>query len=128
MIRGVGTDIVDIRRVAQVYQRQGGRFEARVLSASERSRAERMADSRRVEFLAGRFAAKEAIAKAVGCGLGALGMKRVSIETGMCGQPVIHWTGGLEAEACAIGRWHLSISHTAESAIAFAVWEDTPAQ
>jgi holo-[acyl-carrier protein] synthase len=65
MILGVGSDLVDIRRVDGVLQRQGERFIARCFTEKERARAERRDHARAASF-AKRFAAKEACAKALG--------------------------------------------------------------
>lgn len=127
MIRGLGTDVVDIRRVEQLIQRGGAWLERRILSDAEQRLAANLATLRKVEFLAGRFAAKEAIAKATGQGLGHLRMREVSIEPTAGGQPIICWLyeTGRERDAYVDGRWHVSISHTPTTAFAVAIWEDT---
>src|SRR5713226_2286030 len=66
MILGIGTDLVDIRRIEQTLARHGERFLARIYTATERARAERRAN--RIDTYAKRFAAKEACAKALGTG------------------------------------------------------------
>ena len=67
MILGIGSDLVDVRRIARVIERHGDRFLDRIFTATERARAERRAQ--RIETYAKRFAAKEACAKALGTGL-----------------------------------------------------------
>ena len=67
MIIGLGSDIVDVRRIKEVLDRHGDRFLDRCFTPQERAKAERRA--RRVETYAKRFAAKEACAKALGTGL-----------------------------------------------------------
>jgi holo-[acyl-carrier protein] synthase len=66
MIIGLGSDIVDVRRIAKVIERHGDRFLDRIYTAAERAKAERRAN--RIETYAKRFAAKEACAKALGTG------------------------------------------------------------
>jgi holo-[acyl-carrier protein] synthase len=66
MIIGLGSDIVDVRRIAKVIERHGERFLGRIYTPAERAKAERRANS--VETYAKRFAAKEACAKALGTG------------------------------------------------------------
>ncbi len=66
MIIGLGSDIVDVRRIAKVIERHGERFLGRIYTPAERAKAERRAN--RVETYAKRFAAKEACAKALGTG------------------------------------------------------------
>lgn len=68
MTIAIGTDIVDIQRIADAVERQGDKFVQRILTQSEIS--EYQARSHSVSFLAKRFAAKEAIAKALGTGIG----------------------------------------------------------
>src|SRR5688572_31371752 len=69
MIIGLGSDIVDVRRIKEVLDRHGDRFLDRCFTRQERAKADRRA--RRVETYAKRFAAKEACAKALGTGLAA---------------------------------------------------------
>ena len=68
MTIAIGTDIVEIARIADVLERQGERFIDRILSPSERLHYQSLSDG--VAFIAKRFAAKEAIAKALGTGIG----------------------------------------------------------
>jgi holo-[acyl-carrier protein] synthase len=68
MTIAIGTDIIDIQRIADAVERQGDKFVQRILTQSEIS--EYQARSYSVSFLAKRFAAKEAIAKALGTGIG----------------------------------------------------------
>lgn len=67
MILGIGSDITDVRRIAEVIERHGERFIARIFTPAERARAERRRN--RIETYAKRFAAKEACSKALGTGL-----------------------------------------------------------
>ena len=67
MILGIGSDIVDIRRIERTLERFGERFLHRVFTEEERRRSERR--QKRVESYAKRFAAKEACAKALGTGM-----------------------------------------------------------
>jgi holo-[acyl-carrier protein] synthase len=68
MTIAIGTDIVEIKRIADVLERQGDKFIQRILTESEILEYQARGDS--VPFLAKRFAAKEAIAKALGTGIG----------------------------------------------------------
>jgi holo-[acyl-carrier protein] synthase len=71
MIIGIGSDIIDIRRVAKVIERHGERFLDRIFTEAERARAERRAKNEKmvVATYAKRFAAKEACSKALGTGI-----------------------------------------------------------
>src|SRR3954471_1309983 len=71
MIIGIGSDLIDIRRVAKVIERHGDRFLDRIFTEAERARAQRRAKSEKmvVATYAKRFAAKEAMSKALGTGI-----------------------------------------------------------
>lgn len=70
MIIGIGTDIVEIRRVGKAFERSGAALVRRVLTAREQAQAAALPESRRMAFYAKRFAGKEAVAKALGVGIG----------------------------------------------------------
>ncbi len=93
MILGIGSDIVDVRRIARVIDRHGDRFLERVFTDTERAKAERRA--RRVETYAKRFAAKEACAKALGTGLRAgVFWRDMGVVNLPSGRPTMKLTGG----------------------------------
>jgi holo-[acyl-carrier protein] synthase len=93
MILGIGSDLIDIRRVEKVIERHGGRFLDRVFTATERAKAEQRAT--RVATYAKRFAAKEACAKALGTGLN-LGVywRDMGVANLPGGKPTLRLTGG----------------------------------
>lgn len=126
MIRGIGTDLADLDRIWRMLDsRLGERFLSRVLTPAER-RMMAGRTRRSVEFAAGRFAAKEAVAKALGCGIGALlSFQDVEILPDDGGRPACRLTERARA-ANGVGagdRIHVSISHAGGFALAFAVWE-----
>lgn len=93
MIIGVGTDLVDIERIADCYARFGTRFVSRILSPREQSLFENYRREPEI-FLAGRFAAKEALAKALGQGFrNGLSMHDFVILTTPLGQPYVEYEG-----------------------------------
>ena len=93
MILGVGSDLVDVRRIERTIERHGDRFLARVFTATERAKAEGRA--RRVETYAKRFAAKEACAKALGTGLRAgVFWRDMGVVNLSSGRPTMRLTGG----------------------------------
>jgi holo-[acyl-carrier protein] synthase len=93
MIIGIGSDLVDVRRVAQVLERHGERFLARIYTDTERAKAERRAN--RVETYAKRFAAKEACAKALGTGLShGVFWRDMGVVNLPSGRPTMRLTGG----------------------------------
>jgi len=129
MIMGVGHDVVEIDRIRRMLERDSGRrFMERVLHGSELELA-RGKEGRLAEFVAGRFAAKEAVVKALGCGIGAaVGFGDVSILPDEWGKPCCSlsdkaWErlGLLQADV----RVHVSITHERSIASAFAVAERT---
>jgi holo-[acyl-carrier protein] synthase len=93
MILGVGSDLVDIRRIDEIIKRYGDRFLDRIFTETERRRCDRRAN--RAEGYARRFAAKEAAAKALGTGF-RLGIywRDLGIVNQPSGQPGMALTGG----------------------------------
>lgn len=127
MIIGVGTDLVEIVRVKEYLEgKSGHRFAERVLTPGERMLA--ASKGRRfAEFTAGRFAAKEAVVKALGTGIGAVtGFQDIEVLPGPLGRPEAVLSAaslkrlGYPAEDL---RIHVSITHTAQTASAYAVAE-----
>ena len=101
MIIGLASDIVDVRRIADVIDRHGERFLGRIFTAAERAKAEGRA--RRVETYAKRFAAKEACAKALGTGLRAgVFWRDMGVVNLPSGRPTMKLTGGALARLKAI--------------------------
>jgi holo-[acyl-carrier protein] synthase len=93
MILGIGSDLVDVRRIERVIARHGERFLARIYTDIERAKADRRAN--RFETYAKRFAAKEACAKALGTGLRAgVFWRDMGVVNLASGQPTMRLTGG----------------------------------
>jgi holo-[acyl-carrier protein] synthase len=93
MIIGIGSDLVDVRRIQRTLERHGDRFVARIFTPVERATAERRA--RRCETYAKRFAAKEACAKALGTGLRAgVFWRDMGVVNLPSGRPTMKLTGG----------------------------------
>ena len=116
MIVGIGTDICEISRIADLLEKQGERFIERILTADEiAAKTEITAD-----FLAKRYAAKEACAKAVGTGIGAaLSFQDIIVSNLESGAPKLCVTRAEFADL----KWHLSMSDEKEYALAFVVAE-----
>src|SRR5713226_9516147 len=101
MILGIGSDMVDIRRIEKVIERHGERFLGRIFTANERAKAERRMT--RIETYAKRFAAKEACAKALGTGLRAgVFWRDMGVVNLTSGRPTMQLTGGALARLKAI--------------------------
>jgi holo-[acyl-carrier protein] synthase len=93
MILGIGTDLVDIRRIEQTIARHGDRFINRIYTDVERARAERKAN--RIDTYAKRFAAKEACAKALGTGFrNGVFFRDMGVVNLPSGKPTLRLTGG----------------------------------
>jgi holo-[acyl-carrier protein] synthase len=93
MIIGIGTDLVDIRRIERTIERHGERFLDRIFTASERARAERRANV--VSTYAKRFAAKEACAKALGTGFRrGVFFRDIGVVNLPSGKPTLELAGG----------------------------------
>jgi holo-[acyl-carrier protein] synthase len=116
VIKGIGIDIVEISRIKEVYERNE-RIKERVLTHNERQIFEQLSPKRKIEFLAGRFAAKEAFSKAYGTGIGRdLSFHDIEIETDARGKPYLIKPIDI--------RVHLSISHSDNYAIAQVIIEE----
>jgi holo-[acyl-carrier protein] synthase len=101
MIIGIGSDLIDVRRIAKVIERHGERFLGRIFTETERARAERRAKS--VETYAKRFAAKEACSKALGTGIRAgVWWRDMGVVNLPSGRPTMALTGGALARLQAI--------------------------
>ncbi len=101
MILGIGSDLIDVRRIARTIERHGDRFLARIFTATERAKAE--GRIRSVETYAKRFAAKEACAKALGTGLRAgVFWRDMGVVNLPSGRPTMRLTGGALARLEAI--------------------------
>lgn len=123
MIAGIGIDLCEIRRIAHAIE--GERFLMRVYTAAERERIRSAAPSRRDEIAAGLFAAKEAVAKALGTGFSGFGFSDIEIIPDSAGQPACALYGGAARRFSAIGgaRVLLSITHERGMAAATAIIE-----
>src|SRR5580692_3771692 len=124
---GVGVDAVDVERFRRVLARRPG-VAARFFTTVEQADADRSSDP--TESLAARFAAKEAVMKALGTGLGSFALTEVEVRrtpgpVGQSGAPylVLHGAAATLAEARRAARFHLSLTHTTQTAIAFVVAE-----
>ena len=119
---GVGTDILRIARIDEVVGRQGERFVRRILTETERT--EYAASKRGNRLLAKRFAAKEAIAKALGTGIGrGVSWQDIEISHDASGAPLVVLAGGALKAAHRRGgeRVALSLADEQEYVVAFAV-------
>ena len=120
MILGLGTDIVETQRISALMERHGEHFAERVFTAGEAAQAHG-----RISYFAGRWAAKEAAAKALGCGIGEkCALTDIEIIDDANGTPQLSCTAPiLETLADQNLRWHVSISHERAYAVATVILE-----
>ncbi len=122
-IFGIGTDIVSIARIRRIWDRYGQTFAGRILSPHEL--ADLSSVSNPVAFLAKRYAAKEALAKALGTGFGPQGvmLKEIGIHNDDLGRPHLHFTGrtAMELSKRAINESHVTLSDERDYAIGFVI-------
>jgi len=113
-----GVDMIEVDRIDDAILRYGERFFERFFTKQE------LIDSNgRTPALAARFAAKEAVAKALGTGIGEVGWLEIEIVTGPRREPILHLDGDALriSHELGLGRWAISLSHTHEHAVAVAV-------
>ena len=118
----IGVDVIEIERVAHVLRRHGGRFLERVYTSRELDYC-----GTRTASLATRFAAKEAIAKALGTGIGAVHWTDIEILSDSRGKPNVRLRGhaAWRAKQLGIGHLEVSLSHSRTVAVAVVVTSRT---
>lgn len=121
MICGIGTDILEIARMRSSIERHGLHFLNRLFSQKEQDYCYRYQDP--APHFAGRFAAKEAVAKAFGTGFGAqLAWHDIEIINDQLGKPIVILSELIQKKYN-IPKIHISISHCTMYAMATAIWE-----
>jgi|SRR5579875_520629 holo-[acyl-carrier protein] synthase len=120
MVVGLGLDLVEVQRFAKVLERHP-RMSERLFTDAERAYALGFKDP--APSLAARFAAKEAVMKAMGVGLGAFGFREAEVCRHGSGQPflMLHGRAADLASRLGVSTWLVSLTHTATSAAAVAV-------
>ena len=127
MIVGIGSDLIDIRRVEKVIERHGERFIERIFTPVEIRKSERR--KLKAASYAKRFAAKEACFKALGTGwTRGVSFLQVEVRGLEGGQPELQLSGAAAERAQALGvrRIHVSLTHEADVAAAVVVLEGGP--
>jgi holo-[acyl-carrier protein] synthase len=114
----VGVDLIEVARVQTAIERHGERFYQRFLTPAERELC-----GQRIERIAARIAAKEAVAKALGTGIGDIRWVEIEILSDLRGRPVLtlHGAASLLAQQLELREWEISLSHTTTQALAFVV-------
>jgi holo-[acyl-carrier-protein] synthase len=132
MIYGIGTDLCDVRRMAQALERHGDRFAEKVLTPAElatwRARTARSPE-RGLRYLATRFSAKESFSKAIGLGMRMpMTWRRCEVANLPSGQPCIVLHGELKTWFDAQGlKAHVTLTDEGDHAASFVVVEQTTA-
>ena len=127
MIAGIGVDIARVSRVAAALARRPRRLPRRILTAEERAEFVRRGSS--PKYLAARFAAKEALAKALGTGFrGAMRLGAAGVLNDAAGRPQFRLDAALSAllESRGVGACHVSLSDDGDYAAAMVVAESKP--
>jgi holo-[acyl-carrier protein] synthase len=125
MVVGVGTDLIEIARIAQSVDRFGDRFLQRIYTAQEIAYCQRKKSS--AESLAARFAAKEAAAKALGTGINhGIGWLDLEVVREPSGKPTLQLSGRAAKRARQLGvaTINLSLTHSKDIAMAFVIMEN----
>jgi len=125
MILGIGSDLAEVARIRASRERFGERFLQRIYTETEIAYS--LAKANTDERLAARFAAKEAGMKALGTGLaGGVTWRDFAVDREPSGKPLLILSGAAASIAVQIGvrKVHLTLTHTAELAMAFVVIED----
>ena len=124
LIVGCGIDLVKIERIEKIIKKWGDNFTFRIFTSLEREYCEKKKGNRYQSY-AGKFAAKEALLKALGLGLRGANWKEIEIKNDELGQPIINASGKLKniASAKGVSKYFITISHTKEYAIAQVILE-----
>lgn len=117
MIIGIGLDVVEISRLKEMYERRPNIID-RILTDREKEKFLSLSEKRKIEFLGGRFAAKEAFSKAIGTGIGQnVGFLDIEIVNDEKGKPNI-------LQNVTSDKVHVSITHTQQFVAAQVIIED----
>jgi len=115
MIAGIGVDVVELERMGKIIETKP-KFSERVLTIKELALYQDLPLRRKIEFLGGRFACKEAFSKAWGTGIGKLTFQDIEILSDSRGKPIV-------TKSPFVGKVHVSISHSDTVAIAQIILE-----
>jgi len=114
----IGIDLIEVKRIEKAYRRWRERFLQRVYTEEEIESC-----GGHLPSLAARFAIKEAVAKALGLGIGEISWREIETLRDPQGKPLLRLSGKAQARAEEMGvrKWAISLSHTREAAIAIAI-------
>jgi holo-[acyl-carrier protein] synthase len=114
----VGIDVIEIERVREVLERHGERFLRRIYTERERERYQG-----RIQELAARFAAKEAVMKALGTGIRGIRWRDIEVLPNRRGKPIVvlHDTASTRATQLGLVHWSISLTHSRGDAMAIVI-------
>ena len=121
MLSGIGTDLLELDRIRSVYQKHGKRFIDRILTEKEKIESKSRSDV--ANYLAKQFAAKEAISKAFGVGIGALSFQDMEVLRNASGQPIVTLSKKVQVQF-QVSKIHISLSDTQTHVLAFCIIEN----
>lgn len=126
MIIGCGIDLVSIKRIENIVRRWGDNFICRIFTPLEQEYCEKKGN--KYQSYAGKFAAKEALLKALGLGLRGVNWREIEVINDNLGQPIIKTSGRLKEITSnkKVDIYFLTISHTKEYALAEVILEGPP--
>lgn len=123
MIVGVGCDIIEIERIARAIKSES--FTRRVFTAEEAAYCQRRGQQAAASFAA-RFAAKEAVLKALGTGLREGSLQEIAVDNDGLGKPLVQLSGhfAMLAKQLGVKNIQISLSHSRDFAVAYVIMED----
>lgn len=123
MIVGIGCDIIEIERIARAIKSES--FIRRVFNAEEAAYCQRRGQQAAASFAA-RFAAKEAVLKALGTGLREGSLQEIAVDNDGLGKPLVQLSGhfAMLAKQLGVKNIQISLSHSRELATAYVIMED----
>lgn len=123
MIVGVGCDIIEIERIARAIKNES--FIRRVFTAEEAAYCQRRGQQAAASFAA-RFAAKEAVLKALGTGLREGSLQGIAVDSDGLGKPLVQLSGhfAMLAKQLGVKNIQISLSHSRDFAVAYVIMED----
>ncbi|OIP70818.1 holo-[acyl-carrier-protein] synthase [Candidatus Atribacteria bacterium CG2_30_33_13] len=126
MIIGCGIDLVKIERIEKIIKRWGDNLTSRMFTLLEREYCKKR-KSNKYQSYAGKFAAKEALLKALGLGLRGVNWTEIEISNNELGQPIIKTSGKLNiiVSKKGVSKYFLTISHTKDYAVAEVILESS---
>ncbi|WP_417133374.1 holo-ACP synthase [Phascolarctobacterium succinatutens] len=123
MIVGIGCDIIEIERIARAIKSES--FIRRVFTAEEAAYCQRRGQQVAASFAA-RFAAKEAVLKALGTGLREGSLQEIAVDNDVLGKPLVQLSGhfAMLAKQLGVKNIQISLSHSRDFAVAYVIMED----